>query len=139
MFTLADLMEGYQGVRPEGATLGISEAVVDSRAAIPASLFVAIKAGHDFVVDAFKHGASFALIQRDIDPAIPVVDLTSPLPTGFCIPEPPFALKVANTEKALQKISAFWRGKFNVRVIGITGSVGKSTTKELVSEVLGVK
>jgi UDP-N-acetylmuramoyl-tripeptide--D-alanyl-D-alanine ligase len=44
---------------------------------------------------------------------------------------------VVNTEKALQAIAAFWRRRFNVRVIGITGSVGKSTTKELTAEILG--
>ena len=39
--------------------------------------------------------------------------------------------------KALQTIAGFWRKKLNVRGVGITGSVGKSTTKELVAEVLG--
>ncbi len=43
---------------------------------------------------------------------------------------------MADTEKALQQIAAFWRSKHDLRVVGITGSVGKSTTKELVSEVL---
>jgi UDP-N-acetylmuramoyl-tripeptide--D-alanyl-D-alanine ligase len=48
----------------------------------------------------------------------------------------PFCLRVANTLTALQQIAAFWRQKHDIRVIGITGSVGKSTTKELIAEVL---
>jgi UDP-N-acetylmuramoyl-tripeptide--D-alanyl-D-alanine ligase len=50
--------------------------------------------------------------------------------------EGPFCLRVQDTLQALQQIAAFWRKQLNVTVIGITGSVGKSTTKELVAEVL---
>jgi UDP-N-acetylmuramoyl-tripeptide--D-alanyl-D-alanine ligase len=136
MLTLADLIEAEQGVRPERADIGISEAVVDSRQAIAASLFVAILAGHDFVASAFSNGAHLALIQRDIDPSIPVLDLTKPFNSLTKIPEAPFAIRVDDTTQTLQRFSAFWRNKFDLRVIGITGSVGKSTTKELVAEVL---
>ena len=44
---------------------------------------------------------------------------------------------MADPLKALQQVAKFWRNKLNVQVIGITGSVGKSTTKEVVAEVLG--
>ncbi|MBK9208279.1 MAG: hypothetical protein IPL71_08245 [Anaerolineales bacterium] len=44
-----------------------------------------------------------------------------------------------NTISALQQIARFWRRKLNLRVVGITGSVGKSTTKEMVAEVLGTR
>jgi UDP-N-acetylmuramoyl-tripeptide--D-alanyl-D-alanine ligase len=44
---------------------------------------------------------------------------------------------VDNTISALQQIARFWRRKLDLRVVGITGSVGKSTTKEMVAEVLG--
>ncbi len=136
MLTLADLIEAEKGVRPERAELGISEAVVDSRQAIAASLFIAIQAGHHYVASAFTNGAQLALIQQDIDPSIPVLDLTQPFNSMTRIPEAPFAIRVNNTTKTLQRFSAFWRNKFDLRVIGITGSVGKSTTKELVAEVL---
>jgi UDP-N-acetylmuramoyl-tripeptide--D-alanyl-D-alanine ligase len=141
MLTLADIIEALQGTRPVGDTPGITEAVVDSRHAIPGSLFVATLGertdGHLYVADAFKNGAHLALVHKDIDPSIAVVDLTTPLAEDYSFPALPFALRVVNTEKALQAIAAFWRRRFNVRVIGITGSVGKSTTKELTAEILG--
>jgi UDP-N-acetylmuramoyl-tripeptide--D-alanyl-D-alanine ligase len=141
MLTLADIIEALQGTRPVGDTPGITEAVVDSRHAIPGSLFVATLGertdGHLYVADAFKNGAHLALVHKDIDPSIAVVDLTTPLAEDYNFPALPFALRVVNTEKALQAIAAFWRRRFNVRVIGITGSVGKSTTKELTAEILG--
>ena len=141
MLTLADIIEALQGTRPAGDTPGITEAVVDSRHAIPGSLFVATLGertdGHLYVADAFKNGAHLALVHKDIDPSIAVVDLTTPLAEDYNFPALPFALRVVDTEKALQAIAAFWRRRFNVRVIGITGSVGKSTTKELTAEILG--
>jgi UDP-N-acetylmuramoyl-tripeptide--D-alanyl-D-alanine ligase len=48
----------------------------------------------------------------------------------------PFCLRVEKTLEALQQIARFYRSKLNVRVIGITGSVGKSTTKEVAADVL---
>jgi UDP-N-acetylmuramoyl-tripeptide--D-alanyl-D-alanine ligase len=93
--------------------------------------------GHDYIKAAFENGAHIALIQRDIDPSIPVVDLRSALPADYVFPVSPFALRVTDSLAALHQIAAFWRSQLNVRVIGITGSVGKSTTKELVAEVLG--
>jgi UDP-N-acetylmuramoyl-tripeptide--D-alanyl-D-alanine ligase len=48
----------------------------------------------------------------------------------------PICLLVEDSLQALQQIARFWRRKLDVRVIGITGSVGKSTTKEMVAEVL---
>ena len=136
MLTLADLIESLQGIRPERASLGISEAVVDSRQSIPASLFVAIEGGHSFVKAAFKRGSQLALIDQDIDADIPVLDLRVPFTASTQIPEAPFAIRVNNSVESLQKTAAFWRKKFDLRVLGITGSVGKSTTKELVAEVL---
>lgn len=140
MLTLADVIEALQGNRPSGSTPGITEAVVDSRQAIPGSLFVAIKGertdGHQYVADAFQNGAHLALIEQEIDPSIPVIDITRPLESSASFPSLPFALRVDNTVAALQAIAAFWRKRFDVRVIGITGSVGKSTTKELTAELL---
>lgn len=47
-----------------------------------------------------------------------------------------FALRVENTNRALQQIASFYRQKFDINIIGLTGSVGKTTTKELVAAVL---
>ncbi len=68
MLTLADALEALTNFRPIATTV-ITEAVIDSRQVIPGSLFVAIPGekvdGHDFIAEAFRRGASFALIQRD--------------------------------------------------------------------------
>ena len=140
MFTLADVLEPLTGTRYSQASLAISEAVIDSRLAIPASLFVAIRGerqdGHSYINAAFKNGASIALIDSDVDTSIPVVDVRSPLPLDFTFPSAPFALRVADSTTGLQTIAAGWRRSLDLRVIGITGSVGKSTTKELVADIM---
>lgn len=141
MLTLADAIEALTGTRPGQASLVISEANVDSRQVIPASLFVALPGervdGHEYVGDAFQRGARFALVQRDMPAEFPVLDLRHSIPAEITIPAGPFCLRVDDSLAALQKMAGFWRSKLNVRVVGITGSVGKSTTKELVAEVLG--
>jgi UDP-N-acetylmuramoyl-tripeptide--D-alanyl-D-alanine ligase len=129
------------GIRPEKPGEVITEAVIDSRQAIPGSLFIALPGerldGHNFVSDAFEHGANLALVQRDFAGQFPVLDLRKPLEMQALEElEAPFCLWVENTLTALQQIARFWRSKHNLRVVGITGSVGKSTTKELVAGVL---
>ena len=68
MLTLADALEAITSYRPQNAAAVITEAAIDSRQAIPGSMFVATSGervdGHDFIADAFKRGASFALIQK---------------------------------------------------------------------------
>ncbi|MCQ3937893.1 MAG: UDP-N-acetylmuramoylalanyl-D-glutamyl-2, 6-diaminopimelate--D-alanyl-D-alanine ligase [Chloroflexi bacterium] len=145
MLTLADVLEALTAIRPANATAVITEAAIDSRQAIPGSLFVAIPGesvdGHDFIGDAFKRGASFALIQRDVNASHPTLDLRGGLTASPTLEaDSPLLLRVDNTVSALQQIARFWRRKLtNLRVIGITGSVGKSTTKEMVAEVLSVR
>jgi UDP-N-acetylmuramoyl-tripeptide--D-alanyl-D-alanine ligase len=141
MLTLADVLEALTGTRIERASMIISEAAIDSRQVIPASMFVALPGersdGHTFVGDVFKRGAHLALVEKDLSQSYHQIDLRSgSLPETFTVPEAPFCLLVNNTLQAMQKIAKFWRLKNKVRVIGITGSVGKSTTKELVTEVL---
>lgn len=141
MLTLSDILEALTGTRIGETSLVISETVIDSRQVIPAALFVALPGervdGHDFVGEAFQRGANLALVQRDVSAQYITLDLRSgQLPQDFTPPAPPFCIYVPNTLEALQKIAAFWRRKQNVRVIGVTGSVGKSTTKELIAEVL---
>ena len=142
MLTLADVFEALTNTRLEGASLIISEASIDSRQVIPASMFVALPDEHvdgqDAVDQAFKRGAQLVLIQRDVSSDYPVVDIRSGrLPENFSLPQQPFCLRVEDTLIAFQQIARYWRRRLDLRVIGITGSVGKSTTKELVAEVLG--
>jgi UDP-N-acetylmuramoyl-tripeptide--D-alanyl-D-alanine ligase len=145
MLTLADALEALTNFRPIATTV-ITEAVIDSRQVIPGSLFVAVPGdkvdGHDFIAEAFGRGASFALIQRDVNGSFRTLDLRA-VSSMHSFPRenlvPPLCLRVENTIAALQQIARFWRRKLDLRVVGITGSVGKSTTKELVAEVLSTR
>jgi UDP-N-acetylmuramoyl-tripeptide--D-alanyl-D-alanine ligase len=93
----------------------------DSRSVKPGEVFLALRGetfdGHAFVETAWKRGAIAAIVDRQLPLPIP----------QFVVPD---------TLKAYQKIGRWWRDRFNIPVIGITGSVGKTTAKELISAVL---
>jgi UDP-N-acetylmuramoyl-tripeptide--D-alanyl-D-alanine ligase len=141
MLTLADIYRAITGKKVPSAKSPITDAVIDSRLAIPGSLFVAIPGehvdGHDFVADAFDRGASVALVERKMPSELPVVDLRKDISgRKLASAKLPICLRVEDSVKALQDIAQDWRDRFSLRVIGITGSVGKSTTKELTASVL---
>jgi UDP-N-acetylmuramoyl-tripeptide--D-alanyl-D-alanine ligase len=141
MLTLADVLEALTKERPPQATQVITEAVIDSRRAIPGSMFIALPGehtdGHDFVGEAFEQGANLALVDKDLSAKFRVLDLREGLSPGILDGlELPICLRVKDSLKAMQDIAYSWRRKLNLKVIGITGSVGKSTTKEMVAEVL---
>ncbi len=142
MLALADILEALKNIRPEKATTSIPHATIDSRQVQAGSLFIAIPGenvdGHDFVGAALKKGASFALIQHEIEGGFKTLDLRSEVSADKLDDlDVPLCLLVDNTISALQEIARFWRDKLDLRVIGITGSVGKSTTKELAAQALG--
>jgi len=142
VLTLNDVYEALTSYRPAMDLPVITEAAIDSRQVIPGSLFVAIPGekvdGHDYVADAFRRGASFALIQHDLKEPYITIDLRSAPDMELLrsLAHQPCCIHVHNTLTALQQIARFWRRRLDLRVIGITGSVGKSTTKELAAEVL---
>lgn len=116
----------------------LPEAFIDSRAMSEGGLFFALRGertdGHLYVDDAFAKSASLAILDHPIASAYPIVDLSAAEPQ---IPgTPPFSLLTDNSLLALQKLAAYWRNQFDIKVIGITGSVGKSSTKELTANVL---
>jgi len=141
MLTIRFLVEAITEERITGLGELITDAVVDSRQATPGGLFVAMDGesqdGHDYVADAFERGAVAALVERDIPLEASSLDLRKPLASQLKDDlEPPIILRVVSTLKALQTAAMAWRKQSEARVIGITGSVGKSTTKELVADVL---
>ena len=138
--TLADVIEGLAGGRLERLEQPISTTVIDSRQAEPGALFIALKGehadGHDYVADAFSRGAAAAIVERDVTVSGLMWDLTDPartLPSAWSLP---LVLKTASSLQALQQMATFWRRQHELRVVGITGSVGKTTTKELAAAVL---
>ena len=144
MLRLCDLVEALTGQRPEETGQVITQAVIDSRTTIPGCLFIALPGervdGHDFVGHAFEQGASFALVKRDMSAQFPQVDLRQPdSQESFNNLDYPVCLRVDDPLKALQETARFWRSKLDVKVVGITGSVGKSTTKELIAGVLSYR
>lgn len=123
----------------------LSTVVIDSRQAAPGSLFVALPGehtdGHHYVAHAFSRGAVAALVQHAH--TAPGCNSTESMDVRHAPATPggaglrlPVCLLVDSTLIALQEIAAAWRARFTPRVIGITGSVGKTTTKEITAQVL---
>ena len=142
MLTLRTVMAAALPMQPPplGAeNVAIGEVCIDSRKATAGSLFVAFAGervdGHAYVGDAFAGGAVAALVQRPVR-----VDGAGYLSATGSEGAPlalPVVIEVEDTLAALQAIAQTHRRQFaGVRVVGVTGSVGKTTTKEAVAAVL---
>ena len=141
MLTLGIVLEALTGQKFEGLTQVITDASIDSRLVIPGSMFVAIKGekvdGHDYVPEALNQGAGLALVDRKLECDAFVLNIgDESLAETVDTLDVPLLIVVENTVEALQQIARFWRNQLPVRIVGITGSVGKSTTKEVAAEVL---
>ncbi len=123
---------------PAGALL--TKAVVDSRQAGPGSLFIALPGertdGHTYVNHAFSRGAQAALVSRPVDAPCLLIDARRPQALSLPTAGEPVCILVDDPLVALQRVAAAWRARFSPRVVGITGSVGKTTTKEITAAVL---
>jgi UDP-N-acetylmuramoyl-tripeptide--D-alanyl-D-alanine ligase len=101
---------------------------VDSRAVEPGNLFVALPGertdGHAFVGAALAAGAAAALVAHPPDPA----DLADRDATVVHVDDP---------LRALQAVASAWRARFDPLVVGVTGSIAKTSTKEAIAAVLG--
>lgn len=140
MLHLGHILAALSNYRARGSEPALSRVVVDSREAERGSLFVALKGerhdGHDFVADAFARGAVAALVERPIVTGTLTIDIAS---GAAEIPEnitPAVQIVVEDTVAAMHRAAAAWIDRADVRVIGITGSVGKTSTKELTHAVL---
>ncbi len=104
----------------------VSNVCIDSRKVKKGSLFVAIKGeradGHDFIKDVAQNGAAAVLVEKDV-----------PDDYGITV------IKVSSTLLALQSLAQSYRKRFTIPVIAVTGSVGKTTTKELCALVMNQK
>jgi UDP-N-acetylmuramoyl-tripeptide--D-alanyl-D-alanine ligase len=101
-------------------------AAIDSREVQQGDLFFALQGerqdGHDFVAQAIAAGAAGAVIERPVE-----------------APEEAALFQVSDSLEALEQLAAWWRRKHDAKVIAVTGSVGKTTCKELIASVLGRK
>ena len=141
MLTLGTVVEALTGQKFPFLDQVVTDGAIDSRLAIPGSLFVALSGertdGHEHVGAALERGALAALVERDLEGPWTTLDLsTPPSEEQARAARPPLCIRVPSTLAALQVIAGHWRAKLNLRVIGITGSVGKSSSKELAAEVL---
>lgn len=103
----------------------ITGAVTDSRKVEKGCLFIPLKGaradGHDFIPEVIGKGAVAVLSEREL------TDCTVPY------------IRVKSSEQALKDIAAYYRSQLTIPIIGITGSVGKTSTKEMIASVLSEK
>jgi UDP-N-acetylmuramoyl-tripeptide--D-alanyl-D-alanine ligase len=125
--TLKQIHEMVGGLNPisDWESVNIEGVSIDSRKVTTNHLFIPLRGeqvdGHDYVEKAVSGGAAAALWQRDV-------------------PNPPMnvpIIMVENTEVALQELARAYRKQLKVKVIGITGSNGKTTTKDMTAALLG--
>lgn len=141
MLTLRDVLTGLGGDITDPSQISaipIAGAAIDSRRVKAGSLFVALRGehddGHNYVADAFEKGAAVALIDRDVATEAPIIDLTGS--RHVAVAGSAVCIRVNDSLQGLQQLAAYWRSRHAVRVIGVTGSVGKTTTKEQIWAVL---
>jgi len=117
---IRDILEATNG-RPYGVepSTEVTGFTVDSREVTPGNVFIAIPGthtdGHNFVRDALQRGAACVLVHHKVD--VPHV-------------------LVHDTRDALIQLATYWRDKLNPYFIIITGSCGKTTTKDMIAEML---
>ena len=104
-------------------TAVVIQNLTDTRTIKPGSLFIALKGenfdGHNFAAKAMELGAEAVVTERPVEGARCMI--------------------VDSTARALLDIAGYYRSKFDVKVVGVTGSVGKTTTKDMIALVVAQK
>lgn len=118
---LQELEQATNGTLYHPKPLSINGIVIDNRLVTPGCLFVAIQGerfdGHDFIPSAIEQGAVAVVSQKKLEISTPY-------------------LLVEDTRKALLDLGRYCRQQFHGKLVGVTGSVGKTTTKEMIATVL---
>jgi len=128
MFTFKEILEATEGKLVQGTGKARAHSVcIDSRIAKKGDLFIAIKGdvfdGHDFIDSVVSKGVELIVVHKPVVVKNPKVNV----------------VQVKDTVRALGDIARFHRLRFKIPVIALTGSAGKTTTKEMITAVLGRK
>lgn len=120
--TLAEAASAVGGrLTGDGSFTGV---YTDSRKPVRGGLFIALEGerfdGHDFIKNAYSDGAAAVLCRKECETQLPVI-------------------YVDDTKQALLSLAAYYRKQADIPVVGLTGSVGKTTTKEMTALVLSQK
>ena len=128
MFTYGELLQATHGTgigTDEQMVTGVS---TDSRTVAPGEVFVALKGerfdGHNYIHVAAERGVKSFVVEKSWI-------------TSHALPSGCNAIAVCDTLRALGNLAAFHRDRFSVPLVGITGSNGKTTTKEMLADILG--
>ncbi len=120
---IKDVVDSVYGVAKHVTCKEIKDVVIDNRCVTDGCAFVAIKGdrfdGHDFIQSAIDKGASVVITEKE----------------QLLVPQ----IIVEDTQRALLDLACLNRSRFSGMLVGITGSVGKTTTKEMVAKVLSSK
>ena len=137
-FEVDEVLAATQGtLLSQGQSIGrFSGVQTDSRAVNPGDLFVALKGqnfdGHDFIGKAWEKGAKGVVLEE--------AEASYLLKRWRKTTRKPLAVvHVNNTLRAYQDLASFHRARFSIPIVAITGSNGKTTTKEMVSRVLATR
>lgn len=107
-----------------GDEIYITGVSTDSRKIKKGDVFIALCGlnmdGHDYAENAIKSGAAIAMVSREIEGSIPQI-------------------VVKDTSIALKKLASYYRNMFDIPIVGVTGSTGKTSTKEMIACVLSQK
>lgn len=122
--TLSELADSVQGRLVNAAELSLSAFSIDTRTLQQGQGYIAIQGehfdGHDFIAQAEQAGAAAVIVHRPVNTALPTI-------------------RVDDTRFALARLANAWRKAYNnLAVVAITGSNGKTTTKEMLAAILGV-
>ncbi|MBW2039312.1 MAG: UDP-N-acetylmuramoyl-tripeptide--D-alanyl-D-alanine ligase [Deltaproteobacteria bacterium] len=127
MLSVKAILEASKGVLVQGGLhTSFAGVCTDSRSIKPGELFFALKGekfdGHQFISEAVKRGGRGVVVERQIQG---ILEETIPV------------IKVPDTLQALGDLADFWRRRHPIPLVAITGSNGKTTTKEMLAWILG--
>jgi len=128
MFTISEILQATKGTLVQGpACARVRSVCIDSRTIKKGELFIAVKGdvfdGHDFIDDVIARGVRVVMVHKPIAVSNSKVSV----------------IRIKDTTRALGDIARFHRLRFKTPVVALTGSAGKTTTKEMIFAILSRK